>query len=347
MAGDGGAVIWPQLIGFARAKELLMTGELLPASEAARMGLINYAVPADPKHAHVVFETDHGRRITFFDPRRFGFMDLIPTEAVERHPWFAKMGPEPLDSAFDGEVLAKAFKGRKQNPKTLLLDQRVVAGLGNIYVCEALNRAHISPIKPAGGGRLTVRSLDLGEERSWAIQALSSAKPQRDWSDYVGGVAVELQRQGVPIPSAVIEIRSTVPIGAGLSSSASLEIAVGLALATVAGSPLGRRELARRLHHLAACRMPCGRGRMSSTPARKTAPSSISGVAPFRIAWPASSHAVSREASRIRAASSATSPSGVRFSAREPRGEHSTPAIASPSLTSASRRSGSTSPMRT
>lgn len=99
-------------------------------------------------------------------------------------------------------------------------------------------------IKPAGGGRLTVRSLDLGEAHSWAIDALSRAKPSRDWSDYIGGVAVELQRRGVSIPPAVIEIRSTVPMGAGLSSSASLEIAVALALATVAGSSLGRRELA-------------------------------------------------------------------------------------------------------
>lgn len=99
-------------------------------------------------------------------------------------------------------------------------------------------------IKAAGGGRLTVRSLDIGEEHSWAIEALSSAKPSGDWSDYAGGVAVELQRRGVPILPAVIEIRSTVPMGAGLSSSASLEIAVALALATVAGSSLGRRELA-------------------------------------------------------------------------------------------------------
>ena len=99
-------------------------------------------------------------------------------------------------------------------------------------------------IKPAGGGCLTVRSLDLGEERTWKIDALPRAKPSRDWSDYVGGVVIELQRRGVRIPPAVIEIRSTVPMGAGLSSSASLEIAVALALATVAGSPLARRELA-------------------------------------------------------------------------------------------------------
>lgn len=129
-----------------------MTGrfEIEGADREERPGVFHYAVPADPKHAHVVFETDAGRRITFFDPRRFGFMELIDTDKVEGHPWFARMGPEPLGPDFDADALARAFHGRKQNPKTLLLDQRSVAGLGNIYVCEALNRAHISPLKPAG-----------------------------------------------------------------------------------------------------------------------------------------------------------------------------------------------------
>jgi galactokinase len=99
-------------------------------------------------------------------------------------------------------------------------------------------------VAPSSDGRLTVYSLDLGKEHSWAISELDAARPVHDWSDYVGGVAIELQRRGVPIPSAVMEIHSTLPMGAGLSSSASLEIAVALALATVAGSSLSRRELA-------------------------------------------------------------------------------------------------------
>ena len=78
-------------------------------------------------------------------------MALINTATFDLHPWFAGLGPEPLSAAFDVERLQTAFAGRKQGPKTLLLDQRVVAGLGNIYVCEALNRARISPFKPAGG----------------------------------------------------------------------------------------------------------------------------------------------------------------------------------------------------
>jgi formamidopyrimidine-DNA glycosylase len=115
-----------------------------------RPGEFVHAQPADPKHAHVVFETDAGRRITYFDPRRFGYMDLIATDALGDHPWFAELGPEPLGDGFHAAQLAQALDGRRQNIKTLMLDQRVVAGLGNIYVCEALWRARISPLRPGG-----------------------------------------------------------------------------------------------------------------------------------------------------------------------------------------------------
>lgn len=114
-----------------------------------RPGAFHYAPPVDPKHAHVLFETDRGARVTYSDPRRFGFMDLIATDALSEHPFFKRMGPEPLGPQFGPELLARAFDGRKQSPKTLLLDQRIVAGLGNIYVCEALHAARISPLKPA------------------------------------------------------------------------------------------------------------------------------------------------------------------------------------------------------
>ena len=75
---------------------------------------------------------------------------LVNTATLDLHPWFSGLGPEPLSDAFDAAHLKTAFAGRKQGPKTLLLDQRIVAGLGNIYVCEALNRARISPFRPAG-----------------------------------------------------------------------------------------------------------------------------------------------------------------------------------------------------
>jgi formamidopyrimidine-DNA glycosylase len=116
-----------------------------------RPGEFHYAPDPDPKHAHIVFETDAGARVTYYDPRRFGYMSLVNTATLHLHPWFAGLGPEPLSDDFNAERLKTAFAGRKQGPKTLLLDQRIVAGLGNIYVCEALHRARISPFKAAGG----------------------------------------------------------------------------------------------------------------------------------------------------------------------------------------------------
>jgi formamidopyrimidine-DNA glycosylase len=108
------------------------------------------AAAADPKHAHIIFHTEAGAQITYFDPRRFGFMDLCPSDRLDAHPRFLGMGPEPLGEAFTAAYLAEAFTGRRQSAKTLLLDQTVVAGLGNIYVCEALHRARISPVLAAG-----------------------------------------------------------------------------------------------------------------------------------------------------------------------------------------------------
>ncbi|HEY0436635.1 MAG TPA: bifunctional DNA-formamidopyrimidine glycosylase/DNA-(apurinic or apyrimidinic site) lyase [Phenylobacterium sp.] len=122
-----------------------------PEGSPQRPGEFHYAPDPDPKHAHVVFETEAGARVTYYDPRRFGYMALVNTATLHLHPWFAGLGPEPLSEAFDAGHLKAAWAGRKQGPKTLLLDQRIVAGLGNIYVCEALHRARISPFKAAGG----------------------------------------------------------------------------------------------------------------------------------------------------------------------------------------------------
>jgi formamidopyrimidine-DNA glycosylase len=124
--------------------------EIARPEGSARPGHFHYAADPDPKHAHVVFETDAGVRVTYYDPRRFGYMALVNTATLHLHPWFAGLGPEPLSEAFNAAHLKAAFAGRKQGPKTLLLDQRIVAGLGNIYVCEALHRARISPFKAAG-----------------------------------------------------------------------------------------------------------------------------------------------------------------------------------------------------
>jgi formamidopyrimidine-DNA glycosylase len=100
---------------------------------------------APEPHDHVRFALDSGATVTFNDPRRFGIMDLIATDALDRHPALAAMGPEPLSAAFDGTTLARACAGRRTPLKVALLDQRVVAGLGNIYASEALSVARLSP----------------------------------------------------------------------------------------------------------------------------------------------------------------------------------------------------------
>ena len=97
------------------------------------------------KHDHVVFHMSSGAIVTFNDPRRFGYMKLVPRAALEHEPMIKGLGPEPLGNAFDAAMLAQACHGKKTNLKAALLDQRVVAGLGNIYVCEALHRSHLSP----------------------------------------------------------------------------------------------------------------------------------------------------------------------------------------------------------
>lgn len=163
-----------------------MTGrfEIAAGHKQERPGDFLYANAPDPKHAHVVFETEVGAAVTFYDPRRFGFMDLIATDRLNSHPWFAGMGPEPLGPDFNAGLLTRAFKDRKQGPKTLLLDQRIVAGLGNIYVSEALHRAHISPLKPAGGvkaARLPALADAVRDVLTEAIEAGGSSI-----SDYAG-----------------------------------------------------------------------------------------------------------------------------------------------------------------
>jgi formamidopyrimidine-DNA glycosylase len=121
------------------------------AGAADRPGGFHQTVGDNPKHEHAVFTTGEGTRIAYFDPRRFGFMGLISTPEIDDHPWFAGVGPEPLDDqASNGAVLQAALAGRRQNIKVTLLDQRVVAGIGNIYACEALFAARISPERPAG-----------------------------------------------------------------------------------------------------------------------------------------------------------------------------------------------------
>jgi formamidopyrimidine-DNA glycosylase len=99
----------------------------------------------DERHDHVVFHMSSGATVTFNDPRRFGLMKLVPRDKLEDDKLMKELGPEPLGNAFDAAMLAKACAGKKTSLKAALSDQTVVAGLGNIYVCEALNRARLSP----------------------------------------------------------------------------------------------------------------------------------------------------------------------------------------------------------
>ncbi|HEV2817669.1 MAG TPA: bifunctional DNA-formamidopyrimidine glycosylase/DNA-(apurinic or apyrimidinic site) lyase [Allosphingosinicella sp.] len=102
------------------------------------------------RHDHLLIETDEGRRLSLHDPRRFGSVDLVRTEALHQTEPFVRMGPEPLGESFDGAYLARALAGRTAPVKALLLDQGIVAGLGNIYVCDALNLARIAPGRAGG-----------------------------------------------------------------------------------------------------------------------------------------------------------------------------------------------------
>jgi formamidopyrimidine-DNA glycosylase len=111
------------------------------------LGVFVHEHPAAEKHDHVVFHMENGARVTFNDPRRFGAMDLMPTEGVETHPLLASIGPEPLGNLFTESHLIAQLKPRNTPVKAALLDQKIVAGLGNIYVCESLYRGRIHPAR--------------------------------------------------------------------------------------------------------------------------------------------------------------------------------------------------------
>ena len=124
-----------------------MSGRVLISG--ALTGAYHHALPLPEKHDHVVLDMEGGARITYNDARRFGAMDLLPTGNDEQHPLLAGIGPEPLGNGFDERYLVARLKGRNTPIKAALLDQKVVAGLGNIYVCEVLHRTGISPLRKA------------------------------------------------------------------------------------------------------------------------------------------------------------------------------------------------------
>ena len=172
--------------------------------EGAAMGDFHRDPAILPRHDHVVIETGAGTRITLNDARRFGMVDLIRADVS---PLLDALGPEPLDDGFTGATLAAAFTGRRAPVKALLLDQRVVAGLGNIYVSEALHRAGIDP-RRAGGrigrGRLDDLVNQIKDVLAEAIAAGgSSLRDHRQTSGELGYFQHSFRvydREGAPCP---------------------------------------------------------------------------------------------------------------------------------------------------
>ncbi|ESR25844.1 bifunctional DNA-formamidopyrimidine glycosylase/DNA-(apurinic or apyrimidinic site) lyase [Lutibaculum baratangense] len=131
--------------GLSLVVHLGMSGSLRVEEAIAGADSFHYERAKDPRHDHVIMNLDDGKSMTYNDPRRFGFMNLVARDEMDASPMFRDLGPEPMGAAFDAACLARALAGRQTPLKAALLDQRVVAGLGNIYVCEALNRARLSP----------------------------------------------------------------------------------------------------------------------------------------------------------------------------------------------------------
>jgi len=208
--------------GEALIMHLGMTGRFTVAEkkQKRRPGDFHRETGVDPAHDHVVFELEGGTSITFNDPRRFGSMDLWPLGELDVYPAFAGLGPEPISNAFSADYLRAAFAGKKAPVKAALLDQRVVAGLGNIYVSEALFRAGISPKRLAGSikpDRLAKLAAEVRKVIDEAIIAGGSSI-----SDFAGtsGERGYFQhrfrvygRQGEPCPTCARPIQRLVQSG--------------------------------------------------------------------------------------------------------------------------------------
>ena len=130
----------------------------------------------DRAHDHVVFHMSSGSSVIFNDPRRFGYMKIIARKALEDEPLLKGLGPEPLGNEFDAAMLAHSCAGKKTSLKAALLDQRVVAGLGNIYVCEALYRSHLSPKRRAS--TLADKKQQPTDHAKWLVTSIHAVLNQ-------------------------------------------------------------------------------------------------------------------------------------------------------------------------
>ena len=153
-------------------------------------GVFHHPRSENRNHDHVVFEMGNGAVISFNDPRRFGYMKIVPRADLEGEPFLRALGPEPLGNAFDAAMLAQACAGKKTSLKAALLDQRVVAGLGNIYVCEALFRAHLSPKRQAS--TLATKS---GAPTDHAVRLVAAIRAVLNAAIEAGGSSLRDHRQ--------------------------------------------------------------------------------------------------------------------------------------------------------
>jgi len=146
-----GNVVLAMHLGMSGRFSIIPPNKPAPLSAApVQPGAFVHPAGGDTAHDHVVFDFESGARIVYNDARRFGYMTLIEPDRMENHPLFRDLGPEPLGPDLTPEYLAERARGRIQPLKSFLLDQRNIAGLGNIYVCEALFRSRLSPFAPAG-----------------------------------------------------------------------------------------------------------------------------------------------------------------------------------------------------
>ncbi len=153
-----------------------MSGRLVIETDAARRkpGEFHHRAPAARRHDHVILAMEDGTRVIFNDPRRFGLMDVVAGEALDRHPLLRDMGPEPLGNEFSPAFLLARCRGRHRAIKEILLDQKTVAGIGNIYACEALWRARIHPLLPGTGLDMAMAAALVGAIRDVLAEAIAA-----------------------------------------------------------------------------------------------------------------------------------------------------------------------------
>ena len=202
-----------------------MSGSIRVGKDA-KPGVYYHERSKSTAHDHVVFHMSNGATVTFNAPRRFGSMKLVPRAKLEHEPLLRNLGPEPLGNEFDAAMLAKACAGKKTSLKAALSDQRVVAGLGNIYVCEALFRARLSPKRRAStiadrNGRPNARAVALVD----AIKAVlhdaikaggSSLRDHRRADGSLGDFQHNFQvydREGQPCPGCGGKVKRIVQAG--------------------------------------------------------------------------------------------------------------------------------------